>query len=163
MIKLIKLLYVIFEVLIKFIKSGHESKLKAKANDIEHVKNSENIEKLYNFTVNCASALYGNAFGDVEELFYSNQFDEMMDWLNKFEFQTCFSKKTLRIWNDVFIDMENVFDNYEKRLKWKRNTNSGFEKYSYYKENELSNREKKDKSKLRKDIQKLKSRKELRA
>ena len=46
---------------------------------------------------------------------------------------------------------------------WKRNTNSGIEKYSYYKENELSNREKKDKSKLKKDIKKLKSRKELRA
>lgn len=163
MIKLIKLLYGIFEVLIKFIKSEYESKLKAKANDIEHVKNSENVEKLYNFTVNCAEALYGNAFGDVKELFYNNKFDEMMGWLSKFEFQTCFSKKTLRIWNDVFIDMENVFDNYEKRIKWKQNTNSGFEKYSYYKENELSNREKKDKSKLSKDIQKLKSRKELRA
>jgi hypothetical protein len=162
-IKLIKLLYVIFEVLIKFIKSEYESKLKAKTNDIEHVKNSENIEELYNFTVNCASALYGNTFGDVRELFRSNQFDEMKDWLSKFEFQTCFSKKTLRIWNDVFIDMENVFDNYEKRLMWKRNTNSGIEKYSYYKENELSNREKKDKSKLKKDIKKLKSRKELRA
>ncbi|MCO8299869.1 hypothetical protein [Limosilactobacillus fermentum] len=160
---MIKLLYVIFEVLIKFIKSEYESKLKAKTNDIEHVKNSENIEELYNFTVNCASALYGNTFGDVRELFRSNQFDEMKDWLSKFEFQTCFSKKTLRIWNDVFIDMENVFDNYEKRLMWKRNTNSGIEKYSYYKENELSNREKKDKSKLKKDIKKLKSRKELRA
>lgn len=149
--------------MIKFIKSEYESKLKAKANDIEHVKNNENVEKLYNFTVNCAEALYGNAFGDVKELFYNNKFDEMMGWLSKFEFQTCFSKKTLRIWNDVFIDMENVFDNYEKRIKWKQNINSGFEKYSYYKENELSNREKKDKSKLSKDIQKLKSRKELRA
>lgn len=160
---MIKLLYGIFEVLIKFIKSEYESKLKAKANDIEHVKNSENVEKLYNFTINCAEALYGNAFGAVKELFYNNEFDEMMGWLSKFEFQTCLSKKTLRIWKDVFIDMENVFDNYEKRIKWKRNTNSGFEKYSYYKENELSNREKKDKSKLSKDIRKLKSRKELRA
>lgn len=160
---MIKLLYVIFEVLIKFKKSEHESKLKAKANDIEHIKNSKDIEKLYDFTLYCAKSLYGNAFGDVKELFYSNKFDEMKEKLDEFEFQTHLSKKTLRIWNDVFIDMENVFDNYEKRLKWKRNTNSGFEKYSYYKENELSNREKKDKSKLRKDIQKLKSRKELRA
>lgn len=160
---MIELLYGIFEVLIKFKKPEYESKLKAKANNIEHVKNSKNIEKLYNFTVNCAEALYGNAFGDVKELFRSNKFDEMKAWLSNFEFQTCFSKKTLQIWNDVFTDMENVFNNYEKRLNWKRNTNSGFEKYSYYKENELSNREKKDKSKLRKDIQKLKSRKELRA
>lgn len=163
MIKLIESLYVIFEVLIKFIKSEYESRLKAKTNDIEHVKNSENIEKLYNFTLYCAKSLYGNAFGEVKELFYRNKFDEMKEKLDEFEFQTHLSKKTLQIWKAVFEDMENVFKNYENWKCWKRYVNSNSEKFSYHREDELHNKENEDKAKLKEDIQRLKKCGDLRA
>ena len=62
-----------------------------------------------------------------------------------------------------FLDMENVYDDQENWLLWKKAVNSNTLTYSYQKEAELLDREKKDKAKLKKDIRKLKNRKELRA
>lgn len=160
---MIKILENIFNSWLKRRESKYDAGLKREASNIEHIKNSKDIEKLYDFTLYCAKSLYGNAFGDVEKLFYSNKFDEMKEKLDEFEFQTHLSKKTLQIWNAIFEDMENVFKNYENWQCWKRYVNSNSEKFSYHREDDLHNKENEDKAKLKEDIQRLKKCGDLRA
>lgn len=153
----------LYQILGQHIENCFSFNKRRKNNNIKVIKNSKKIKRLYDNTIIYSKELYGNNFRAVKNLFRNNDFDSIKNSLDESDYQFYLSKKTLKIWKNVFLDMENVYDDQENWFLWKKAVNSNTLTYSYQKEAELLDREKKDKAKLKKDIRKLKNRKELHA